>query len=268
LIIAVALLTLFTERGQVILGDISNKGFFNWLLGEGNAQAEHDAADELEKNQVIVIREQGLVTSLNFGQCIKPDDALIKQIAKLYRLSALNLADVEITDDQLACVKNLNNLTNLVLNGTAIGDAGVAHVAGLQSLVNFQASHTKITDKGLEQIAKLPGLKILELSNTGVTDKGMPLIARMKNLDWLLIRGNNITDAGLAKLEALPDLKRLTLSSDMKISPEALEKLKKVAPGMKIDMDRPGAAPQKPAEVAPPADQAEKAEDSAAKAGG
>ncbi len=238
------------------MGDIANKGLGNWLFGEGNPQVEDEAAAALEKCGVIVTKEKGKgVTSVNFDNYPKPSDENLKQIAKIYHLITALLANVEIMDDQLAYFSNLKNMTSLVLNGTPITDAGLVHLVGLPALQSLHISHNKITDKGLEQVAKMYPLAILDLSYTDITDQGMKPIAGMQNLNWLLIKGDKITDVGMSELAALPNLKHLTLSKDMKISKEAIDKLKKVIPNLEVTLadkevqpDLPGG---KPAEAAP-----------------
>lgn len=270
LVIAAVLWGIYTDSGQQTMGNISNKGFFNWLLGEGNIQVENDAAAALEKSGVIIIKEGDKgVTSLNFSDCLKPGDETLKQVAKVYHLQTAILDNVEITDDQLAYLGKLNHLTSLVISGTPISDAGLVHLLGLPAIQMFNANRTKITDKGLEQLAKIPSLTMLDLSYTGIGDPGMKQLAQLKNLNWLLIKGNKITDAGLAELASISELKRLTLSNDMKISSETIEQIKKKLPNLQVDLEQPDSpaakpADEKPADATPPPVEAENKSDAAA----
>jgi hypothetical protein len=264
LVIGTVLWVCFTENGQVTMGNIANKGLGNWLLGEGNAQAEEDAAAALEKNAVNVVREAQVgVSSVNFGDCQKPSEETLQNIPKLYRLGALNLANVEISDDQLAYISKLSHLNSLVLSGTPISDAGLVHLVGLPSIQTLHASHTNITDQGLEQIAKLPTLTILDLSYTNVTDKGMKQIAKLKNINWLLLGGNKITDKGLSELAPISELKHLTLSNDMKFSKETIQQLQKAIPKLTVDYAKPESPAKKPATATPPAAEGENQNDEA-----
>ncbi|HEY4759713.1 MAG TPA: hypothetical protein VIH42_03955 [Thermoguttaceae bacterium] len=251
----------FAERGQEMLGNIANKGLGNWLVSLGGTQIERDAAAELEKANVIVIKEppDQKVTSVNFVNCLTPSNDALKLIAKLRNLTIANLTSVEITDDQLTNFSNLDRLTTLVLNGTKISDSGMAHLTGLPNLNSLNLSHTKISDKGLEQIARIPTLVILDVSYTGITDQGMKHIANIKQLNWLRMMGTKITDAGFAELASLPELKRVTISDNMTISQDAIEQLEKNISGIFVDRDNsdPYAAPangaQAPASDAPAA---------------
>jgi hypothetical protein len=256
LVIAVVLFIFFrfTENGMVVLGQIANQGPIVWLFGEGDPKAENEAAVELEKCGVIVIKERDKgVTSIDFSNYQKPADEALKLITKLRHLNSVNLSSVEINDDQLAYLNKMNHLSNVLISGTPITDAGLVHLVDLPAIQNLHASHTKITDKGMEQIAKLPTLTILNVSNTGITDKGIKQIAQMPNLNWLLIQSTNVTDAGLAELASLPELRRLSISKEMKISNEGIQKLLKVFPKLQLDKNDPELPAAKPAADVPPA---------------
>ncbi|MGD0517480.1 MAG: hypothetical protein ABSA26_08100 [Thermoguttaceae bacterium] len=247
-----------------MMGNIANQGFGNWLLGEGNVQAENEAAAELEKCGVIVIKERDKgVTSIDFTNYQKPADEALKQIAKLRHLNSVNFSNAEIHDDQLAYLAKMNHLSNVLISGTPITDAGLVHLATLPELNALYACSTKITDKGMEEIAKITALTDLNLAGTGITDKGIKQIAQLPNLNWLLIQGTNITDAGLMELVSLPELRRLTISKEMKISKEGIQKFLKVFPKLQLDINDPESPAKTPPSDVPPAAGAEKEKDEA-----
>lgn len=84
----------------------------------------------------------------------------------------LNLAGTAITDDGLAQIAALPNLTRLHLEKTAIGDAGLDHLAGLQQLEYLNLYATKVTDAGVDKLTGLSGLHKLYLWQSEVTDAG------------------------------------------------------------------------------------------------
>jgi hypothetical protein len=264
-VIAGVLYMVFTDSGQVVLGNIANQGLGNWLFGEGDPQAEKESAAKLKEFGAFVIEEQGKgVTSVDFSNGPKPTDEILKQITNFRRLSTANFLNVEINDDQLAYLKNMNHLSNLLINGTPITDAGLAHLANLPALQTLHACYTKITDNGMESIAKIPTLTILNISGTGITDKGIKQIAQLPELNWLLIQGTKVTDAGLDELSSLKKLGRLSLSKDMNITSEGIQKLKKAIPKLQVDVNKiesppkksaAESTPEKPAADAPPAAQ-------------
>ncbi|MGA2799408.1 MAG: hypothetical protein ABSE63_17640 [Thermoguttaceae bacterium] len=253
IVIGAVLYVSFTPSGQVMMGNIVDQGFGNWLFGEGNVKDENEAAAELEKCGVMVIKEQNKgVTLVDFSNCLKPTDEALKQITKLRHLSTANFLNAEINDDQLAYLNNMNHLSNLLINGTPITDAGLEHLESLPALQTLHACYIKITDKGMEYIAKVPTLTILNLSGNDITDKGIKQIAQLPKLNWLLIQGTKVTDAGLSELSSLPQLGRLSLSKDMKVSQEGIQKLKKAIPKLQVDLNKAESPPEKPKAVPPP----------------
>lgn len=84
----------------------------------------------------------------------------------------LNLAGTAITDDGLAQLAALPNLTRLHLEKTSVGDAGLAHLAGLQQLEYLNLYATNVTDAGVDQLSGLAGLQKLYLWQSKVTDAG------------------------------------------------------------------------------------------------
>jgi hypothetical protein len=247
LVIGAVLYVCFTPSGQVMMGNIANQGLGNWLFGEGDPQAEKDSAAKLREFGVLVIEEQGKgVTSVDFSNCAKPTDEILKEITKLRRLSTVNFLNVEINDDQLAYLKDMNHLSNLLINGAPITDAGLNHLESLSALQTLHACYTKITDEGMENIAKVPTLTILNISGDDITDKGIKQIAQMPELNWLLIQGTKVTDEGLAELASLKKLGRLTISKDMKITQEGIQKLKKSLPKLTVDVNKAESPPKKP----------------------
>jgi hypothetical protein len=246
-VIGVVLFVSFTETGQVMMGNVANKGLWVCLFGEGDEKAEFAAADELGKAGVRFIKEQTEgVTSIDFGDCPKPTAETVQQIAKLRRLSTANLSRTEITDDQLACLENMNHLSNLLISGATISDAGIAHLASLPALQHLEVCNTKVTDAGMSDIAKISSIAVLSLSGTGITNQGIKQISHMPNINWLIIENTKVTDEGLPYLETLPELKRLTISKNMNISDEALEKLKKTFPKLIVDVTKAEAPSDQP----------------------
>ena len=261
LVILVVLWVCFTQRGQEMMGNVLNKGAGELLTGLSGNQSEQDAAAALEKCGVIMVKDpqHQTIGTLNFGNVLKPGDEVLKQLAKLRHLQSANLAQVEINDDQLAYLGNLQNLTSLVLNGTQVTDAGLVHLIGLPVLNYLHLSHINITNKGLEQIAKIPSLVMLDLSYTNITDQGIKQIIKLNKINWLLIHGTKITDAGLVELKALPELQRLTLSKDMKVSSDVIDQLKQKFPTLHVDLADPPPA-EEPATVPTPEETSKESE--------
>jgi hypothetical protein len=115
--------------------------------------------------------------------------------------------DAKFSDDYLAPLKDLKaNLVGLNLRGQDVTDAQLAILKELTGLTRLHLENTKVTDKGLEQIKGLTNLEYLNLyGDAGVTDAGLVNLEGMKKLKNLYVWQTKVTEPGAAKLKkALP----------------------------------------------------------------
>ena len=103
---------------------------------------------------------------------------LIKKMWELWFLTTeqlewLKYFDPQITDAGLKVLAKLPKLTKLNLGGTTITDAGLKEVAKLEKLTYLNLNETQITDAGLEEVAKMKQLQELTLTSTKVTKAGV-----------------------------------------------------------------------------------------------
>ncbi len=131
-------------------------------------------------------------------------DATLAALAPVKdQVTWLNLAGTAITDDGLAQLEALPNLTRLHLEKTAIGDAGLAHLAGMQQLEYLNLYGTQVSDAGVDQLASLPNLHKLYLWQSKVTEAGAEkLRAAIPAID---INMGVETEAPVAEVAATPD---------------------------------------------------------------
>ncbi len=143
-----------------------------------------------------------------------PTDAAIAQIGRLSRLEKLHLSldNTQVSDDALAHLSGLPNLSVLSLSGTHITDSGLAHLHNLTNLSTLDLRKTGITDAGLAHLTGLTRLSELDLGYTRVTDAGLAQLKDFRNVSALGLLSTKITDAGLAHLKGLPRLSKLDLS--------------------------------------------------------
>ncbi len=121
------------------------------------------------------------------------DAALIAKLAKLNYLKASNL---RWTDEDVARLRPLKQMQELLLNGNLIADAGF--------------------------VRDLPELRKLNLSSTGITDAALDTLATSKKLTALNVSGTKVTLAGVkAFQDALPNCK-VTCDYDPKADPDRL----------------------------------------------
>ncbi len=151
-----------------------------------HSAAEKDAIAKLQKLNVIVLDVAQNDSHLDVSYLQKDakfSDDYLKPLAELKaNLVSLNLRGQDVTDAQLALLKDLTNLTRLHLE------------------------NTKVTDKGLEQLKGLTNLEYLNLyGDAGVTDAGLAHLEGLKKLKNLYVWQTKVTEAGAAKLKkALP----------------------------------------------------------------
>jgi internalin A len=142
----------------------------------------------------------------------KPKGELTK--ADLVKVTSLNLANDNITDEGLKQVATLKNLTRLSLEHCKqYTDVGLKEVAKLKSLTYLQLDYAKITDVGLTEVAKLNNLTELWVSYIAITDAGLEELAKLEKLTKLIPyqSGHYITVAGYKEMAKLKNLTRLDL---------------------------------------------------------
>ncbi|HEX5269508.1 MAG TPA: hypothetical protein VFW33_03425 [Gemmataceae bacterium] len=115
--------------------------------------------------------------------------------------------DAKFSDEYLAPLKDLKgSVVSLNLRGQDVTDAQLAYVKELTNLTRLHLENTKVTDKGLEQLKGLANLEYLNLyGDAGVTDAGLVQLEGLKKLKNVYLWQTKVTEAGAAKLKkALP----------------------------------------------------------------
>ena len=142
----------------------------------------------------------------------------------------------DFSDEEMAYLKRLKNLTILYVGGTQITDAGLEHLEGLTQLTGLDLCDTEITDTGLEHIGGLTSLTELYLVDTKITDTGLGHLGGLTNLAMLELNDTQVTDAGLEYLKGLVSLGYLDLSGTQ-ATPEGVKKLQEALPECEIVYD-------------------------------
>jgi len=118
------------------------------------------------------------------------------------------LSGDNVSDNQIAPLKDLRRLTRLDLSGTAITDEGLSQLKGLDQLAMLRLDGTKISDAGLKHLRALEGLQALDISNTQITDDGLLTLAEIPTLQAVRGADTRITAKGIARLrEKLPQVR-------------------------------------------------------------
>lgn len=121
------------------------------------------------------------------------DDKGLKFLEGQKELEWLDLAFVELQDEQLEVLKQLPSLTRLNLEGTPITDASAVYLGELKMLEELDVSQTKIGDQGIAKLKDLNQLATLWLTGTAVTDKSLEVLGSLANLEFLQVDGSHIS---------------------------------------------------------------------------
>src|SRR5580704_3793243 len=160
----------------------------------------------------VTTNARGAVTGINLrGSWVTDTD--LRRLSQYPELTTLDLSLTHITDEGMAELKNLRNVTDLNLYyAEYVTDQGVASIKNWKKLKHLNLHGTKSSDTALEHIAGITSLESLDVGSTLMTDVGLERLATLTNLKELTMGGNELGDAGLQALRQLPTLTYLDLS--------------------------------------------------------
>ena len=177
-------------------------------------------------------------------------------------LRSAQLADVELSDDDLVRFRGLAQLESLDLSGTKASDAGMEYLVGSPQLVQLNLAGTGVTDSGIRLLARIKTLEKLYLSRTAVTAEGLKALIRLpkltdlsvshtglgdddlthlkgiQSLQWLALSGTKITDGSINALGQLATLQELFVEKTA-LTDAGVEELAAALPDAKIRADAP-----------------------------
>jgi hypothetical protein len=137
----------------------------------------------------------------------------------------LDFSKIETDDRTMAAISSLTGLHALDLRDSDLSDQGLRWLSHLKNLEYLYLGRTRITDQGLQWLLPLGSLQELVLSQTKIGDSGLRIIQKCRALQGLSISRCQITDAGLPFLATLPELSRLDLSNNRKVTANGLLQL-------------------------------------------
>jgi Leucine-rich repeat (LRR) protein len=155
---------------------------------------------------------RGAVTGVSLrGSWVTDTD--LRKLAEYPELTMLDLSLTRITDEGMAELKKLRNITDLNLYyAEYVTDQGVAAIKDWKKLKRLNLHGTKSSDTALEHIAGITSLESIDVGSTLMTDVGLERLNTLTNLKELTMGGNELGDAGLQALRQLPTLTYLDLS--------------------------------------------------------
>jgi Leucine Rich Repeat (LRR) protein len=134
-------------------------------------------------------------------------DRSLRVIGGLHELQVLSLAPGLITDDGLAFLGELTELTGLDLWSCPIQGRGLIHIARLPKLQSLSLRGSKIDDDGLSALSECASLSRLELDDTRITGTGLAHLAALPKLQKVNLARTRLTNGvGLAQLDQVAEI--------------------------------------------------------------
>ena len=158
------------------------------------------ALAELHKQGAFITHQgsQVRVAAVN-GTFQDEDFALVTRISCPLQLTLT--ANSEITDEGLARLNGMTNITGLDIATTNVTDVGLAHLATLSSLERLDISNNRrITDEGMKHIGQCVRLKELTMPATSISDAGIDPLFNLSQLEFLVIGQTKVSRAGAKKI--------------------------------------------------------------------
>src|SRR6185437_16016722 len=130
---------------------------------------------------------------------------VVKQIARLRQLEELQLDSPSLTGDDLAPLRGLEILADLVLRGGDFKDSTLVHLQDLPRLGLLDIGGAKFTDVGLNQLNE--NLEFINFCDLSISDAELACFRRLPKLRHLRLGECAFTDAGLTSLAGMDRLK-------------------------------------------------------------
>jgi serine/threonine protein kinase/Leucine-rich repeat (LRR) protein len=209
------------------------------LGGSVHVAARGQADDRLVKAAADLPADYFQVTHVNLAGCKQPPgDGVLAKLAALRdpqwdRLQTLDLSATALGDGELANLKDLSGLTELLLARTQVGDGGLRQLEALRGLRRLVLDGCPIRGNGLHHLSELPHLTELRLGCPMLVDVLVVRLAELKKLERLSLAGSGVTDEGLKHLTGLVALQELDLTGT-KVTDAGITELKKALPNCRI----------------------------------
>jgi len=165
------------------------------------------------------------------GNSVTLDD--MKLFGRLKDLTSIDFTGSVFTDEYLAELKDLTNLTSVTINNSDIQNGTLEMLATLPELKKLDLRRDlKLDNTSLEILQKMPKLEELYILYNSFTNSGMNKVSKISTLKVVDVRGcPDISDNGAKYLAKLPEIEELYFRGV--ISNDGVEKLT-AAPKLKF----------------------------------
>ena len=166
------------------------------LLAEPARADTHEAAAEWLKGLGVPLADaKGFVA------------ATPESVAEVKWVSFARVPAGKLNPADLAKLKALPKLEEIVFGGNAGTDAGVAEIAqAVPKLRRLWLFRSAVTDRAFPHVAKLGELEALHLAGAKISAAAMIEVARLKKLRVLELDDTGVGDAGLEAIKVMPAL--------------------------------------------------------------
>jgi hypothetical protein len=138
-------------------------------------------------------------------------DADVAVLASLPKLSILRLSRTKVTDLSARSLADSPAISHLDLCGTKLTAEGLSALTRLKTLESLAVSNTSIEDQSISGTENWTKLVALDLGNTKVGSKALGSLAKATSIQQLNLGGTGVTNAGLRDVSKLKDLTALNL---------------------------------------------------------
>jgi Leucine-rich repeat (LRR) protein len=172
------------------------------------------------RDQITVLELQG--STIN--------DAGLAVLPKFDKVEKLNIGTLNYSNQALANVAKMKNVTTLVMSKGAQKDkntdAGMAHISQMKQLVELYVDQAKFSTAGIAEIAKMTQLEKLSVGMISqFTDEHLEMLAPLVNLKYLDLTGSYVTDNGLKYLLPFTELEDLRMAKMQAVRGAGLDDL-------------------------------------------
>ena len=144
------------------------------------------------------------LSSVDLAQTNVTDDDL-RLIVRVRSLHGVDLQKTKLTNSLLERLKSLSDLQFLNLHDTRVDDQCLEYILCHKHLRLLQLSKTDFSNAGLGRLGELTELVWMDLSETRLSDEGLEHLSGLKKLEWLVLWGTSVTPKGVERLRtALP----------------------------------------------------------------
>jgi tRNA A-37 threonylcarbamoyl transferase component Bud32 len=211
--------------------------------GKVQVRIEGQAAETTLAAGSAIPEEDFQVVRINFAgvkEALGPALARVVQLndPAFDHLESVDFSGTGLTDADLATLKSLPDLTELLLTGTKVSDADLVTLKELRKLRRLVLDSCPIRGLGLEHLKALAELRELHLGCPTFTDAFAHLLSELKTLQRLSLAGSSLTEEGVQFVRGLTNLKELDLTG-LKLPAAFLADLQKTLPMCNIRTKAP-----------------------------